>query len=452
MIYLVTNQTSINSTFQSKTAEDVLDYFKDIEEIAIDTETEGFDPHTKNLLTIQFGDRDNQFVVDTTTVSIQIFKTLLETKTLLLQNAKFDLRFLYKQYIIPFKVYDTFLAESVLYMGVVNHRKGLDALTERYCGVKLDKSIRGDIHRYGLSDAVIEYAGKDVMYLHDIKEKQILLLKEKDLVHALDLDNKFVLALAYTEYCGIGFDQEFWTYKCKKDAEALASVTKELDDFILDNNHYKYIDSQLNLFDTGVSCAINWNSEKQVIPLMKELKVNTRTKDKKTGKEKDSLESIVLQSQTNVHPLVQLYLKYKKVEKLRSSFGSNYLRFVNKRTGRIHTTYKQLVNTGRMSCGNDKDNAPNLQQVPSDHHRKAFVPRKGNSFISCDYSSQESRVLAEFSKDKNLVEFYTSGEADLHSYAVKLVYPEAKDCNLAEIKDRFKEERQVMKGFNFALA
>jgi hypothetical protein len=41
MIYLVTNQTSINSTFQSKTAEDVLDYFKDIEEVAIDTETEG---------------------------------------------------------------------------------------------------------------------------------------------------------------------------------------------------------------------------------------------------------------------------------------------------------------------------------------------------------------------------------------------------------------------------
>lgn len=452
MIHLTTNQTSINSTFSSATVEFILDYFKDHEFVAVDTETEGFDPYTKNLLTLQLGDKDEQFVIDVTTIPILQFKSLLESKTLLLQNAKFDLRFLYRNGIIPTKVYDTFLAESVLYMGVMSHRKSLDELTYRYLGFKLDKSIRGDIHRYGLSDAVIEYAGNDVAHLHDIRDKQLVLLKEKDLERALDLDNKFVIALAYIEHCGIGFNQEFWKEKCDVDLIELAKLTEELNTFVLDNNLHKYIDSQLSLFDSGVSCAINWNSEKQVIPLMKELGVKTRVKDPKTGKDKDSLEATVLQSQVDVHPLVPLYLKYKKSEKLRSSFGLDYLRFVNKRTSRIHTTYKQLMNTGRLSCGNEKDNAPNLQQVPADHHRKAFIPRPGNKFISCDYSSQESRVLAEFSKDKNLVEFYVSGGADLHAYAVKLVYPEAKDLSLKEIKEQFSEKRQIMKGFNFALA
>lgn len=69
---------------------------------------------------------------------------------------------------------------------------------------------------------------------------------------------------------------------------------------------------------------------------------------------------------------------------------------------------------------------------------------------------QESRLLAFFSQDKALLEFYNSGEADLHSYATKLVfkneYPEMENMSLKEIKSKFPSLRNVMKGFNFALA
>lgn len=66
---------------------------------------------------------------------------------------------------------------------------------------------------------------------------------------------------------------------------------------------------------------------------------------------------------------------------------------------------------------------------------------------------QESRILAEFSKDPKLIDFYLNGGADLHSYAVKIVYPElANSMSLSEIQDKLPEKRQFMKGFNFALA
>ena len=121
MIYLVTNQKNlfghITADISFASCQELRDYFKDRDEVEFDTETNGFDPWVCKLISAQFGDANNQFVVDTATVDIREFKELLETKLILMQNAKFDLRFLYHHRIIPTKVYDTFLAESVLNMG-----------------------------------------------------------------------------------------------------------------------------------------------------------------------------------------------------------------------------------------------------------------------------------------------------------------------------------------------
>ena len=117
MIYLVTTQRQLfkdlNYNIQITDPEHCLNYFIFAESIAVDTETNGFDPHTCNLLCLQLGDEKNQFVIDLSSISIQIYKELLETKELILQNAKFDLRFLYKCNIIPTKVFDTYLAEML---------------------------------------------------------------------------------------------------------------------------------------------------------------------------------------------------------------------------------------------------------------------------------------------------------------------------------------------------
>ena len=77
---------------------------------------------------------------------------------------------------------------------------------EMYLGVELDKSVRGKIIYLGLTPETIAYSANDVKYLEDIKNCQEKLLKEKGLMLAMSYSNKFILALAYMEFCGVKVD------------------------------------------------------------------------------------------------------------------------------------------------------------------------------------------------------------------------------------------------------
>jgi len=464
MIYLITNNKSQFSHIHRRTditfaqIEDVLYYFKDKPEIEFDTETRGFDPYTKEVLSAQFGDYNNQYVVDTLSVPLSTFKDLLEgDKTILMQNAKFDLKFLYKHNIWPTSIYDTFLAESVLYMGVKNHRKALDYLVKRYCQIdSIDKSIRGSIHREGLSARVIKYAADDVKYLGKIKEKQLKLLKDKNLERALNLDNQFVKVLAYVEYCGFKLDADKWSKKIDSDSHRLLEAEKSLDNWIFDNNMSDYVDGQLDLFSDEKRTIINWSSSKQVIELFKSIGIDTNTRDKATGKMKDSVDAGVLAPQSSKFPIIPLYTNYQKAQKLVSTYGDNVLRQIHSVTGRLHTQYRQLMDTGRMSCGGT-DRARgiemlNLQNVPADEaHRGCFVPEDGNKMIVADYSGQESVVFANFSKDPEIIAFYQQGMGDMHSFIASKIYPELEGLDLNTIKSEHKQKRQNAKGAGFAI-
>ena len=98
MIYLVTNQQSLFTAvgYSMATVEESIEYLKTLDVIALDTETRGLDPFTKELLSMQLGDGEKQYVVDCSTVDPRLYKELLQTKELIMQNAKFDLRFLYR--------------------------------------------------------------------------------------------------------------------------------------------------------------------------------------------------------------------------------------------------------------------------------------------------------------------------------------------------------------------
>ena len=174
MIYLVTNQQSLFTAagYSMATVEESIEYLKTLEVIGFDTETRGMDPYTKDLLSMQLGDEQRQYVVDCSNVDPKLYKELLESKVLIMHNAKFDLRFLYYYSIVPTKIFDTFLVERILTTGLDTVRRSLDAVVYRYCKIELDKTIRGNIHREGLSTRVIKYAADDVKYLHQVKRKQ----------------------------------------------------------------------------------------------------------------------------------------------------------------------------------------------------------------------------------------------------------------------------------------
>ena len=456
MIYLVTNQLELFKkyppTIQHRSLTDMM---KDIHYhhiLAIDTETEGFDPHTCALIYLQIGTGENEYVIDVASVDISPLKELLESRTLIMHNAKFDLRFLFKQGFNCTRVFDTFLAESVLTTGMDKPAgyRGLDGCLRRYCKVQLQKEIRGLIHKERYSTRVIQYSAADVQYLHKLKESQELALDNNDLSSCASLENKFVVALAYIEYCGIHLDTTAWSVKMQEDKRKQAMKAEELSNWVIENYpSSKFIDNQLSLFEEGTKCSINWNSDKQVLELFKLIGIDTW--DAKAGKH--SVDMKLISKQVDKFEILKTYIEYSKTTKLVSSFGQTILDSVNKNTNRIHTTFRQIKDTGRMSCGNRRTNSPNLQQIPSDdRHRSCFTAEPGNKIIVCDYASQESRILADISNEPNLVKFYTSGGADLHSYAAQVVYEELATVTLEDIKKFHKDKRQVMKGFNFALA
>ena len=462
MIYLVTGQLELYTPvgYSMATVEESLEYLETLEVIGFDTETRGFDPYTKELLSMQLGDGEKQYVIDCLSINPKLYKDILERKELIMHNAKFDLRFLYYQGIVPTKVFDTFLVERILTTGIDTARRSLDAVTYKYCKIELDKSIRGNIHREGLTTRVIKYAADDVKYLHQIKRKQEVALDEKQLHKTASLDNQFVLVLAYIEHCGMYLNPTDWQKKCDDDLKDLNAVKITLDEFILNNidKYPQYVDNQLDLFSEGLKCKINWSSSKQVIPFMQSLGVETLTKDKDTGLMKHSVDKKVLNQQKKKHPIIATYIEYTECQKVVSTYGENWFEYINKVTGRIHSNYTQIMNTGRLSSGQKGfpkkgiPQQPNMQNIPSDNRtRGCFQAQPGNILIVSDYSGQEQIVLANKSLDKDLIDFYKQGLGDMHSFIASKIFPELSGLSLDEIKDNHKQKRQIAKGAGFAI-
>lgn len=470
MIYFLsrTSNENVNNSNKISQIYDVkylLNYFKNKEIIAVDTETTGFDPYTCKLLTLQLGDSENQFVIDTKEINPYLFKELLEEKTLILQNAKFDLRFFYHHDIWPRKIYDTYLAEVKLNHGLPDVRKNLQVLANKYCNTEdVDKTLRSLIHVQGLTEPVIAYAANDVKYLHQIKEEQEKLAKKQELLQAINLENRFVPTLAYIEYCGIFVDKNKWKEKTILSQQYLDKTKEKLDSYILDNNLIKYIDMQLDLFSTTKKVTINWSSDQQVKKLFKDLGINILITIK--GETKESVEASVIKPQRDQFPIINLYLEYKKWEKDVSTYGLNFLKHINKHTGRIHTNFTQIVDTGRMASGGKNkvtgEEYVNLQNIPTTpedkdkiegmiYARECIKPQfNTNIFVNADYSGQETVVLANKSKESNIIKLLHEG-GDMHVFVAKAINPELNHLTDTEFKKLHKGKRQIAKSAGFAL-
>lgn len=443
MIYLCTKQQELfnSNLYRVIDEQDALEIVKKWNLIQLDTETTGRDAHLCNLLSIQFGNdlADIRIVVDCSTIDILLFKEVLESKRIIGQNLKFDLQFLYNYGIIPRKVYDTMIAEQVLYLGYPSGIKqySLKAIAWNRLHIDIDKSIRGDILWKGLSPDVIIYAAGDVTYLEQIMKSQMAEAQLKDCVKAIKLECDAVPAMAYLEWCGIMLDQEKWKAKMKEDQKHLQERLKALNDFV-EEDPYTYkdfviVNTQGDLFtgfDLTPKCQINWDSSRQVVQFCKVLGFDTTVQDKETGEDKDSVLERTLRAQKGINDeFLKIYFDYRESSKVCSTYGQGHLNAINPKTGRIHTTFKQIgASSGRMSCGSNQANTdlakelrispsqckyPNLQQLPADEPtRSAFVAPKGNLMVSADFSAEESRVGADIYQDKEFIKEFTEGSGD----------------------------------------
>ena len=497
MIYFVTGQRGLfefpDAKYKCISVEESLRILEPLRVVGLDTETIGTEIWQGMMLTLQLGNKENQVVIDCMTINVKQYKDYLESDRLfIIHNAKFDLRWLYKEHIVVRNVYDTYLAEKILYLGfppgIIS--LSLQACCDRYLNVFLDKTVRGKIHA-GMTEDVIVYAANDVVYLEDIMNSQLSIISARGQRVALDIENEFVRVLAYIEFCGIRLDPERWKAKMAKDAERLRVAEKKLNEWVVDyvmkkndpslisinydfNNKGKpakladsvYVvipaPSLFSEFDTGPQCIINWNSSKQVIRLFEELGFDLLVKDKKTGKMKKSVESKYIELQVDKSTIAPLYLEYSAAFKVVTSFGQNFLDAINPVTQRIHPTFNQMMDTGRLSCGSggkgkggktkdddiaeeedenkdtttqSNDKSVNIQQLPAtEETRAAFIPEKGHMLIDCDYGDQEGHVFTELSGDKEWIDFYNDpNQRDGHSFVAKMCFP--KDLDGIEEKD-----------------
>lgn len=461
MIKLVSNQLSLFNDFQKATISELTKYFLDKDEIALDSETEGFDPHTCKMLTLQLGDETCQFVIDwqsLTVDEIDGIRTLLESgKTIIMHNAQFDLGFLYALNIHVKKVYDTLLAEALLTagygdqedikeMGSIAERKlGLKDVTRKYSGVYLDKEIRGVILKLGLTKEVIIYAAKDVEYLREIKLKQTTQIEKLDLDRVLQLENDVVKVFALMAYNGIKLDANKWLEVVQITEENVKRLTSELDEIVVNEPKLqRFVPKafQQNLFGFAERrLEINWSSPVQKLEILRELGVDV-----------DSTGTQVLLKNRKAHPLLPKLIDYAKQSKLATAFGKDFLKYINKSTGNVHMSVWQILSTGRISVRN-----PNLNQIPSKGDlakliRSSFIPAKGYKMVGGDYSSFELAIIAEFSEDPLWIKTLKDGK-NLHTELCAATF----DICTSDVKKPFPPKpdityRDVQKTVDFGLA
>ena len=473
MIYLVTlNQELFNNdAYKIISVKESLEILEPLQIVGLDTETSGLDCWTKELLSVQLGCRYFQVVIDCKTIDILQYKEYLESDRLFIGwNLKFDLKFLYRKFIIPKNVYDGYLAEKMQWVGYPSgmHSLSLKSAGYEYLGIELDKSVRGKIIYQGLNTETIIYSANDVAYLEDIRNKQLERLKEKDLLTALEYENRFVRVLAYIEYCGVKLDVKRWKKKMDNDQkilnEKLKILNKWVEEHYPNNEQFCKIDLQGDLFreeafDTDPKCIINWNSPQQVIPLLEAEGLDLLVKDKETGKMKKSVDAKVIKPQKDKSDIVQPYTEFSEAQKVVSTYGEEFIKQINPISSRLHTQYNQIgADTYRVTSGGvDKTNKTkyiNFLNLPADAETRAcFVAEDGNSWISIDYAGQESALLASIANDELMLKELNEGSGDIHSLVASLVFKdEIGDTPLKDIKKKFHNLRQIAKGYEFLVA
>ena len=186
----------------------------------------------------------------------------------------------------------------------------------------------------------------------------------------------------------------------------------------------------------------NLNSPKQIQEILFD-KLGLPVK-KKTPSGTPSTDEEVLQELALDYPLPKLLLEYRGMAKLKSTYTDKLPQMVNRKTGRVHTSYSQAVAvTGRLASSE-----PNLQNIPvrtmeGRRIREAFIAPPGSRIVSADYSQIELRIMAHLSGDQGLLRAFANAE-DIHRATAAEVFSTPLDAVS-------NEQRRYAKVINFGL-
>ncbi|HEX7165952.1 MAG TPA: DNA polymerase I [Acidimicrobiales bacterium] len=278
----------------------------------------------------------------------------------------------------------------------------LEKLAERYVGIEVrspDAPPEGQFDLTGAAPDVAEEAGRRAVGVARLAPVLAQVMDARGLTRLYEeIERPLVRALARMETVGVRVDRSY--------LESLQAELREETD---------RLDKEIQEL-AGHPFTVNSTKQLRTV-LFDELGLAPQKKTK-TGYSTDaaSLEKLV-----GLHPIVEKLLRYREVEKLRSTYGEGLLEHVGP-DDRIHATFNQTVaRTGRLSS-----DQPNLHNIPirteeGRRFRRAFVPDDGWSLLIADYNQIELRVIAHLSQDPGLLDAFTSGR-DIHTATAARVF------------------------------
>ncbi len=405
-----------------------------------DSETTGLDANDCELVGLSFSISPAEawyvpFSADQADcqATINEFKVLFENPLIAKtgQNIKYDILVLNWYGIhVQGELFDTMLAH---YLIDPDSRHNMDLLAENYLNYS-PVSITDLIGPKGKNqgnmrdievEKIKEYAAEDADITLQLKNAFEPILKSVNAWKlAQEIENPLIYVLADIEREGVRIDQA-----------ALVEFSKTLETDIRQFEKTIYEKAGLRF---------NIASPKQLGEvLFDKLKLDPQAKKTKTGQYQTGED--VLTRLANKSDIVADILDFRQLQKLKSTYVDALPQMINRKTGRIHTSYNQAVaSTGRLSSNN-----PNLQNIPirterGREVRKAFIPRDNDHIIlSADYSQIELRIIAEISKDENMLDAFFKG-LDIHTATAARVY----NIPLEEVNST---QRRNAKAVNFGI-
>jgi DNA polymerase-1 len=408
---------------------------------AFDTETTGLDPMTAQLVGISLSPAAGEaYYIPVGHIGLEAIaqlpldeviakiKPVMEDKTLskLAHNGKYDMAILANYGVTVNNLsFDSMVAAYLL----GEKSMGLKALAFEHLAVEMtpiSELIGAGKKQIPMSQVEIartaDYAAADAdmtFRLVEIFEKE---LKEQKLWKLFaEVELPLVPVLLHMERNGVALDSRLLKEMSLRLGEQLNRVEKDIYD--------------------NVGHEFNINSPQQLSKVLFEELHLTPARKTKGGY---STGAAVLEELLGVHPIIELILDYRQLSKIKSTYIDALPGLINKKTGRLHTSFNQTrTTTGRLSSSE-----PNLQNIPvrgelGKEVRRAFIAPEGSSLLSADYSQIDLRALAHLSQDASLTSAFRHDE-DIHTATAAQVFG-------VEPSKVTPEMRRVAKTVNFGV-
>ncbi|MBC7474118.1 MAG: DNA polymerase I [Candidatus Sericytochromatia bacterium] len=365
---------------------------------------------------------------------LNIFKPLLENKNILKigHNLKYEIN-VFSNYDIKLVGIqdDTIIADYLLNSSTSHALKEISKSHLHYFMTPITELIGTGKNVTTMDKVLVEdsakYAGADSAVTLELSFFLREKLKEVDMISLYeDMELPLVAVLAEIEQNGI-----------KIDAQKLYTLSDKI--------KLLMADLEIKIYKEA-GREFNVNSPKQLsVILFEEMNIPTKgiKKNKSTGY---STDAGVLESLASNHQIVSHIMEFRQLTKIKSTYADSLTQLINKKTGRVHTSFNQSnTTTGRLSSSD-----PNLQNIPIKTElgreiRRAFITSNPDDvIITADYSQIELRLLAHYTQDPTFIEAFKN-DIDIHSRTVMDVF------KLENISQVTPELRRIGKTINFGI-